>query len=217
MKSQLATQRVSWLRGAVFMANGGIMALSGLIAGVAVTAVSEGEVLLAGMVGLVAGAIALAAAEYGATLARADGRLPSLAPLASDGLLGMEVTEIAALYRKRGLSGELAEEVALAVAFPSATGGLPPEARPIEASLGAATTFAAGAVIPVAIASFLPLEQMALGVGLGGGAVAMIIAGLGARNTEASVLRVMGRVAFACLAAVAGGYLVGAVVGPALV
>jgi len=216
MIERQATVRVCWLRGAVFLANGGVMALAGLIAGVAAAAVSESQVLVAGVAGLVAGAVALASAEYGATLARTDGRLPPTAPLASDGLAGMDVAEIAALYRRRGLSDELAEEAALAASSPRSARAAPEEARPIEASLGAATSFAAGAAVPVTLASLFPLEHMALGVGLGSAAVAMALAGLCARGTAASVPRVLGRVAFGCAAAVGGGWLAGSVIGTAL-
>lgn len=220
MIEQHAGLRACWLRSAVFMANGGIMALAGLIAGVAAAASGEGEVLVAGVAGLVAGAVALASAEYGATLARSDGRLPSLAPLATDGLVGMDVGEVAEVYRQRGLSSELAEEAALAAAVPGPARGAvrvrPDEAHPVEAAFGAATCFATGAAVPVTLASLFPLEHMAVGVGLGSAAVAMALAGFCARGTQASVLRVMGRVAFGCLAAVGGGHLVGSLIGTAL-
>jgi hypothetical protein len=216
MMEQQAAQRTGWLASAVFMANGGIMALAGLIAGVAAAAASEGDVLVAAVAGLVAGAIALASAEYGATLARSDGRLPATAALASDRLVAMDLAEATALYRRRGLSAELAEEAALAATDPRAARIGMDEARPIEAALGAATSFAAGAAVPVTLASLFPLERMALGVGLGSTVVAMALAALAARGSAASPGLVMARVALGCVAAVAGGYLVGSVVGPAL-
>lgn len=221
MMEHQAAQRACWLRGAVFMANGGIMALAGLIAGMAGAAAGEGEVLIAGVCGLIAGAAALASAEYGATLARGDGRLPAFGPLASDGLPGldggtMDIAEVAALYRGRGLSAELAQEAALAVAWPVPARRAGEEPRPIEAAFGSATCFAAGAAVPVTLASLFPLEQMAVGVGAGSAVVAMALAGLCARGTAAPVLRVMGRVAFGCAAAVGGGWLAGSLLGSAL-
>jgi len=216
MLDQDAVQRKSWLRGAIFIANGGIVALAGLIAGVSVAAVSEGEVLVAGVAGLVAGAISLAAAEYGITLARSDGRLPGPPAGPAEPFADMDVAEIAALYRSRGLSAALAEEAALAAAFPAAPRGVPDGPRPFEAALSAATSFAVGAAIPVTFASLFPLEEMALGVGIASTVVAVCLAAMGARGSEASVVRVAARLTAWCVAAIGGSYLVGSVVGTAL-
>lgn len=217
MLEHRATQRAGWLRSAVFTANGGIVALAGLIAGVSAAAVSEGEVLVAGVAGLVAGAVSLAAAIYGSTMARTDGRLPPLVAAAPEAFVEqMDVVEIAALYRSRGLAANLAEEAALAAAFPTAPLAEPQEPRPLEAAITAATSFAVGAAVPVTFASLFPLEEMALGVGVCATVVAAVLAGLGARGSDASVLTVMARISAWSVAAIGGSYLVGSVVGTAL-
>lgn len=217
MLKERALQRAGWLRSALFVANGGIIGLAALVAGVSAAAVSEGEVLVAGVAGLVAGAIALAATEYGMTLGRTDGRLPAMAGAAGEPMPEpMDVAEVAALYRSRGLSAALAEEAALAAAYPATPRGAPMEPRPFEAALAAATAFAVGAAVPVTLASVFPLEQMAFGVGICATVAAAVLAGLGARGSEASAVRVMARLSAWSVAAIGGSYLVGGLVGTAL-
>ena len=217
MIKERAAQRAGWLGSAIFMANGGIMALAGVVVGVSAAAVSESEVLVAGVAGLVAGAFALAAVEYGSILARLDGRLPAVAAAPAEPFAEpMDVVEVAALYRSRGLSAALAEEAAQAAVFPAGSRGAPQEPRPWEAAVTAATAFAVGAAVSVTFASLFPLELMAAGVGICATLVAMGLAGLGVRGTEASAARVMVRVGAWSAAAIGASYLAGSLVGAAL-
>ncbi|MBC2664318.1 VIT1/CCC1 transporter family protein [Novosphingobium flavum] len=216
MIEQQAEQRLCWLSGAVFIANGGIMALAGLIAGVAAAAASESEVLVAGVGGLVAGAIAVASAAYGAAMARTDGRLPAAPEALPQFHSESDLNAIAAVYRGRGLSEQLAQEAALAAMRPYASVRAGDEARPVEAALSAASSFATGAAVPVTLASLFSLEHMTLGVGAASGLVAVVLAVLAARGSRAGLGRVALRVALACAAVVIVGQIVGNLMGTAL-
>ena len=107
-------QRIGWLRAAVLGANDGIVSTASLIVGVAAAGSSKGEILLAGVAGLVAGAMSMAAGEYVSVSSQADTEAADLdresAELVSDP--EFEHLELAAIYRKRGLSAETAESVA---------------------------------------------------------------------------------------------------------
>ena len=107
-------QRIGWLRAAVLGANDGIVSTASLIVGVAAAASAKGEILLAGVAGLVAGAMSMAAGEYVSVSSQADTEAADLAreraELASDP--EFEHRELAAIYRKRGLDQETADKVA---------------------------------------------------------------------------------------------------------
>src|SRR6476646_9719931 len=107
-------QRIGWLRAAVLGANDGIVSTASLIVGVAAAASSKGEILVAGIAGLVAGAMSMAAGEYVSVSSQADTEAADLAretaELASDP--EFEHRELAAIYQKRGVDAGTAEEVA---------------------------------------------------------------------------------------------------------
>ncbi len=182
------TSHIGWLRAAVLGANDGLISTSSLIVGVAAANVTQGPVLLAGLAGLVAGALSMAAGEYVSVSSQADTEEADLArerrELAADP--ASEHAELAGIYRARGLNDELAEQVALALAAHDALGahardelGLTDtsQARPLQAALTSAAAFAVGAAPPVLLVFLLPLTAVTLSVM---GVTLVLLLGLGA-------------------------------------
>jgi VIT1/CCC1 family predicted Fe2+/Mn2+ transporter len=152
--------RAGWLRAAVLGANDGLLSTASLVIGVAVGDSSRSVILLAGLAGMVAGAFSMAAGEYGSVASQRDAELADLdmerKALADEP--DAEIAELAAIYRGRGLSAELADQVATQLHDSDALGahardelGLDPDglARPLQAALVSATSFLLGALIPV--------------------------------------------------------------------
>ncbi len=159
------TDRIGWLRAAVLGANDGLVSTASLVVGVAAANAGRNELLVAGLAGLVAGAMSMAAGEYVSVSSQADTENADLArervelQTDPDG----EVAELAGLYVQRGVEPALARQVAGQLMAKDALGahardelGITPNlaARPLQAALTSAATFAAGAVIPLA-ATFL--------------------------------------------------------------
>ena len=197
------SQRIGWLRAAVLGANDGIVSTASLIVGVAAASEDQGPVLIAGIAGLVAGAMSMAAGEYVSVSSQADTEAADLArerdELESNEPYERE--ELARIYMERGLDAALAREVAVQLMAHDALGahardelGLSEihRARPVQAAVASAASFAVGAVIPVILVALVPFQG-----------VSAIVAG-----TSLALLAVLGG-----LAAGAGGAskLVGAV------
>lgn len=159
--------RVGWLRAAVLGANDGIVSTASLVLGVASANTSPSGVLLAGVAGLVAGAMSMATGEYVSVSSQADTEKAALAQekkeLASnyDG----EVTELTSLYMQRGLAPSLARQVAEQLMEKDALDAHAREelgltdtnsAQPLQAALFSALSFSAGAVLPVIVAWLAP-------------------------------------------------------------
>ena len=162
------SQRIGWLRAAVLGANDGIVSTASLIVGVAASSADRGEVLIAGIAGLVAGAMSMAAGEYVSVSSQADTEAADLArerdELESNEPYERE--ELAKIYVERGLDAALAREVASQLMAHDALAahardelGLSEihRARPLQAAMASATSFSAGAVIPVALVAFVPV------------------------------------------------------------
>lgn len=161
------THRVGWLRAAVLGANDGLISTSSLIVGVAAAGAMRGAVLTAAVAGLAAGTMSMAAGEYvsvGSQLdtERADLELERKALAANE---PGEREELAAIYVSRGLTRELADEVAVQLMAHDALGahardeiGLSEvlSARPLQAALASAVSFAAGALFPVLVCAIVP-------------------------------------------------------------
>jgi VIT1/CCC1 family predicted Fe2+/Mn2+ transporter len=221
-------QRIGWLRAAVLGANDGIVSTASLIVGVAAAASSKGEILLAGVAGLVAGAMSMAAGEYVSVSSQADTEAADLAreraELASDP--EFEHRELAAIYRKRGLDSETADKVATELMARDALGAHARDelsitqvttARPIQAALTSAITFTTGAVLPLIAAWISPVGQsMIVTVSAGSLLFLAILGGVGARAGDAPVMRATLRVAFWGAAAMAITALIGKLVGTAV-
>jgi VIT1/CCC1 family predicted Fe2+/Mn2+ transporter len=152
------TLRIGWLRAAVLGANDGIVSTASLLLGVEAAAASQGSVLIAGLAGLVAGAMSMAAGEYVSVHSQAD---TEAAELETDN--ESEHNELTAIYIGRGLDAHLARQVADQLMKHDALGahardelGITPaqRARPIQAALASAASFAAGAALPLAVAAF---------------------------------------------------------------
>ncbi|MEO8038918.1 MAG: VIT family protein [Betaproteobacteria bacterium] len=182
------TDRIGWLRAAVLGANDGIVSTASLVLGVAAASASHGSVLVAGIAGLVAGAMSMAAGEYVSVRSQADTEAADLArerrELATD--VVAEQRELAAIYVKRGLEPALAREVAVQLMGHDALAAHARDelgiseilvARPIQAALASAASFTAGAALPLIVAAFMPMNVLAIAVG---GASLLFLAGLGA-------------------------------------
>ncbi len=163
--------RAAWLRACVLGANDGIVSTASLVMGVAAASASRPAVLLAGTAGLVAGALSMAAGEYVSVRSQADAEAADLdterAELAADGT--GELAELTTLYVRRGLDPWLAHEVAVELTRHDALGahardelGLHPAwtARPYQAAVVSAGSFAAGAALPLAVVVAAPAAQI---------------------------------------------------------
>jgi VIT1/CCC1 family predicted Fe2+/Mn2+ transporter len=174
MREWHATGRTGWLRAAVLGANDGIVSTASLVIGVAAAGSSRGAVLTAGIAGLVAGAMSMAAGEYVSVSSQADIERSDLArerrELEEDP--EAEHRELAAIYVGRGLDPRLASEVAKQLTAKDALAahardelGLTEmlRARPIQAALASAAAFAGGAALPL-FAALLSPEAVAMPV-----------------------------------------------------
>lgn len=217
--------RVGWLRAAVLGANDGIVSTASLIVGVAAAASSKSEVLLAGVAGLVAGAMSMAAGEYVSVSSQADTETADLERERSElkNNPEFEHRELAALYQKRGLDKETADDVASQLMKHDALGAHARDelsithittARPVQAAFTSAATFTTGAALPLA-AAWLTQVGRPMIVAVSGGSLLFlaILGAVGARAGGAPVLKATLRVAFwgaAAMAVTAGiGRLVG--------
>jgi len=159
-KEMHRTHRIGWLRAAVLGANDGIVSTASLIIGVAASNASRSEVLVAGMAGLVAGAMSMAAGEYVSVSSQADTEAADLGRERRElrDEPERELEELSAVYRDRGLDAELARRVAEGLTAHDALGAHAREelgisdantARPVQAAFTSAATFAAGAALPL--------------------------------------------------------------------
>ena len=201
------TERIGWLRAAVLGANDGIVSTASLVVGVAAAEATRHNVLIAGVAGLVAGALSMAAGEYVSVSSQADTERADLErerrELAADPQA--EEEELTRIYRKRGLEPSLARTVAQQLMAHDALGahardelGMSEEfaARPLQAAFASAATFAAGAALPIVTATLVPRTSLALAVA---SASLICLAGLGAiaaRAGGASAAVGSARVAF---------------------
>jgi VIT1/CCC1 family predicted Fe2+/Mn2+ transporter len=200
------TERIGWLRAAVLGANDGIVSTASLLAGVAAAGGGRAELLVTGVAGLVAGAMSMAAGEYVSVSSQADTESADLgrerAELAAEP--DLELQELTAIYVARGLDRELAAEVARQLTAHDALAAHARDelgitstlsARPVQAALTSAATFAVGAALPLATALAAPsavvvtvtATSLAFLVGLGA---------VGAYTGGAPVRRAALRVAF---------------------
>lgn len=165
------TAHIGWLRAAVLGANDGLISTASLVVGVAASGVSRSSVLIAGVAGLVAGAMSMAAGEYVSVSSQSDTEGADLArerrELASDP--ESERSELTAIYVDRGLTPELAAQVAEQLMAKDALAahsrdelGLSDAtaARPLQAALASAGTFAVGALLPVIVSAVVPSARL---------------------------------------------------------
>jgi len=219
-----AVERLGWLRAAVLGANDGLLSTSSLIIGVASAHSSRGAILIAGLSGLVAGAMSMAAGEYVSVSSQADSERADLAresrELREDPT--GETNELTAIYVKRGLDEALARQVAVKLMTTDALGthardelGISPEmrARPIQAAMASAASFALGALPPVLIAVITPAGLVPQIVGGGSIVFLAVLGAAGAKTGGANVLKGAIRVTFWGAVAMAVTALIGALFG----
>jgi VIT1/CCC1 family predicted Fe2+/Mn2+ transporter len=219
--------RIGWMRAAVLGANDGLISTSSLIVGVAAAEPSRTAVLLAAVAGLVAGALSMAAGEYVSVSSQADTERADLAQERGELATAprAEQAELAGIYMARGVRRDLAVQVAEQLMTHDALGAHARDelgihemtrARPIQAAVTSAASFAVGAAPPALLAALLPVGVLTPGVVGMSLALLLVLGGVAARLGGASLIRGALRVAFwgavamGCTAAV--GRLFGAVV-----
>lgn len=163
--------RIGWLRAAVLGANDGLVSTASLVVGVASAQAERGDVLIAGLAGIVAGSMSMAAGEYVSVSSQADSEKADLAREAKELEQDFEHerAELAGIYEKRGLEPALAVQVADQLMEHDALGahardelGLTERhsARPFQAALASALSFAMGAAMPLGVAWLGPWDHM---------------------------------------------------------
>ena len=221
------THRIGWLRAAVLGANDGIVSTASLIVGVAAADSSHSGVLEAGIAGLIAGAMSMAAGEYVSVSSQSDTERADLdrerRELATDG--EHEHAELAAIYVARGLDTGLADQVATQLMAKDALGAHARDelgisetlsARPIQAALASAATFAVGAAMPLLIVVSVPATALVWTVSGSSLFFLALLGSLAARAGGSPVLRAAARVTFWGALAMALTAGVGALFGATL-
>ncbi|MDO8380938.1 VIT family protein [Phenylobacterium sp.] len=219
-------ERVGWLRAAVLGANDGIVSTASLIVGVAAAAQGRSEILVAGVAGLVAGAMSMAAGEYVSVSSQSDTERADLArekgELATQPEL--ELAELAGIYAERGVEPDLAREVARQLMAKDALGAHARDelgisemttAKPVQAAITSALTFAAGAALPLVLAIVTPLPALVPAVSAASIAFLALLGGVGARAGGAPIWKAVARVTFWGAMAMALTAGVGAIFGVA--
>ncbi|ODA96289.1 hypothetical protein BFX40_27795 [Mesorhizobium sp. SEMIA 3007] len=219
--------RIGWLRAAVLGANDGIVSTASLIVGVASAAAPASQVLVAGIAGLVAGAMSMAAGEYVSVSSQSDTENADLArerqELATQPEFERE--ELAQIYVKRGLETDLARQVADQLMAKDALAAHAHDelgisemttARPIQAALTSAATFSVGAAMPLLMVLVSPASMLVLAVSLASLLFLALLGAIGAKAGGANILRATLRVTFWGAFAMALTAGIGALVGTAV-
>jgi len=217
-------ERVGWLRAAVLGANDGIVSTASLIVGVAAASQGRGEIVVVGVAGLVAGAMSMAAGEYVSVSSQADTERADLtrekAELETQP--DFELDELAGLYEARGVEPAVARVVASQLMARDALGAHARDelgisemttARPIQAALTSAATFATGAALPLLTAIIVPASMIVGAVSVASLLFLALLGGVGARAGGAPIVKAVARVTFWGAIAMALTAGVGAVFG----
>jgi len=199
------THRVGWLRAAVLGANDGIVSTAALVVGVAAAGTTRAAVLLAGIAGLVAGAMSMAAGEYVSVSSQADSENADLARERRElsESPAAELAELQQIYVGRGLDSTLAKQVAEQLMSRDALGAHARDelgiteavaARPIQAALTSAATFSVGAALPLLIMLVAPASGVIVSVAIGSlaclAALGAVAASAGGANKWKGAIRV---------------------------
>ncbi len=220
-------ERIGWLRAAVLGANDGIVSTASLIVGVASANAATSDVLVSGIAGLVAGAMSMAAGEYVSVSSQSDTEQADIAretrELATQPEL--ERRELQQIYVKRGLDEALALQVADQLMAKDALGAHAADelgishvtaARPVQAALTSALTFAVGAAMPLAMVVVSPAQYLVPTVSIASLLFLALLGAIGARAGGANVLKATARVTFWGALAMAATAGIGALVGTAV-
>ncbi|MEW9808245.1 VIT family protein [Mesorhizobium sp. ZMM04-5] len=218
--------RIGWLRAAVLGANDGVVSTASLVVGVAAAGSGRDAILVAGLAGLVAGAMSMAAGEYVSVSSQADSEKADLAretrELHDDP--AAELDELTRIYRDRGLDEELARQVATQLTQRDALGAHARDelgisetvaARPVQAAVVSALTFAVGAVVPLIVALLAPDDGITLYVAASTLVALAALGGLGASAGGAGIVKGAARVTFWGALAMAATSVVGSIFGVA--
>jgi len=216
--------RAGWLRAAVLGANDGILSTASLIVGIAAANADRSGVLLAGIAGLVAGAMSMAAGEYVSVSSQSDTERADLvretAELSTDP--AGELEELTQIYVERGLTPDLAREVAQQLSKTDALSAHARDelgisdlttARPVQAALASAAAFASGAALPLITALLTPTNMMAPVVSAAALVFLALLGVIGARAGGAPVIKAAIRVTFWGALAMALTALIGSLSG----
>jgi vacuolar iron transporter family protein len=199
--------RIGWLRAAVLGANDGIVSTASLIVGVAAAAATQHDVLVAGVAGLVAGAMSMAAGEYVSVSSQSDTERAELARERKElsESPGFELDELAEIYVERGVDQALARQVAQQLMAKDALSAHARDelgiseitaARPVEAALASAAWFSVGAAMPLLMVIVSPAGALVAIVSAASLAFLAFLGAIGARAGGANILRGTARVAF---------------------
>ena len=218
------TAHIGWLRAAVLGANDGLISTASLVVGVAASGTNRAAILIAGVAGVVAGAMSMAAGEYVSVSSQSDTEQADLArerkELETD--WDAERHELAGIYEARGLSPVLAVQVADQLMAKDALAVHAREelglseltaARPNQAAFASALSFAAGAVLPVLVSMLVPRERLSAAVTASALLLLAALGALAARVGGASVLRGAARVTLWGALAMGASALVGRLFG----
>ena len=218
------TAHIGWLRASVLGANDGLISTASLIVGVAASGTGRSAILVAGVAGLVAGSMSMAAGEYVSVSSQADTETADLArerhELAT--MPDAEKAELIGIYESRGLTPELARQVADQLTEHDALAthardelGLSEvtAARPLQAAIASAVAFAAGAVLPVLVAALVPAAWLTRVVTASALILLTILGAVAARVGGAPMGRGAFRVAFWGALAMAASAVVGRLFG----
>lgn len=200
-------ERIGWLRAAVLGANDGIVSTASLIVGVAAASTAPGDVLIAGVAGLVAGAMSMAAGEYVSVSSQADTEKADLARERAELTASPEFEhdELTEIYVGRGVEPELARRVAEQLMAKGALAAHARDelgisdtttARPLQAALTSAATFAVGAAMPLLMVVVAPAEWLVVAVSVASLVFLALLGAIGARAGGAGIWRATVRVTF---------------------
>jgi len=219
--------RIGWLRAAVLGANDGIVSTASLIVGVAAAAAKPSDILIAGVAGLVAGAMSMAAGEYVSVSSQADTEQADLGRERKelDQNVAFEREELAQIYVARGVEIDLARQVAQQLMAKDALGAHARDelgiseittARPIQAAFTSAATFAVGAALPLLVVLVSPARFLVAAVSVASLLFLALLGAIGARAGGADVIKATARVTFWGAFAMALTAGVGAMFGSAV-
>lgn len=220
-------QRTGWLRAAVLGANDGILSTSSLMIGVAAAAASFNDILLAGIAALVAGALSMAAGEYVSVSSQSDTERADL-EIEKRALIDDpegEYEELASIYVERGLSENLAHQVAKELMQTDALEAHARDelgisdltkARPLQAAVSSALSFSVGAALPIIVALTAPYAHMGVAIAVSSLLGLGLLGVLSARAGGAPVMRAVIRIVLWGTGAMAVTALVGRLFGVAV-
>lgn len=219
-----SAHRVGWLRAAVLGANDGLVSTASLIVGVAASAAATGQIMLAGTAGLVAGAMSMAAGEYVSVSSQSDTEAADLARETRElrEQPQFELNELAQSFVDRGVSSKTALQVARELTASDALAAHAREelgisdmttARPIQAAMVSALTFAVGAVAPLLVVVLTPSSYVLYAVAISTVVFLAVLGAMGAKAGGANIMRGTVRVTFWGVVAMAITAAVGTMFG----